>query len=234
MNTDFDVIVIGAGPAGYTAAERAGARGRRVLLIEKDQPGGLCLNAGCIPSKTLLFSAKLYAQMQQGARYGVHAADLRFQLAEVIARKERLVQQLRDGVLYLMHRRSVTVVSGEAELLDRQTVRVQSTDYRAPALILAAGSSHVRPDIPGIDLPHVLNTTQMLDMTTMPTGLVILGSDGIGMGFATSFGLAGVPVTVIEAGPEILPALDAELAALLRKEMPYVTFITAAQVERIT
>src|SRR5688572_32536784 len=112
MNTDFDLIIIGAGPGGYTAAERAGARGKKVLLVEKGHVGGLCLNAGCIPSKTLLFSAKLFAQMQHSANYGIHADNVLFNLAEVASRKQHLVQTLREGVMYLMNRYNVTVIQG--------------------------------------------------------------------------------------------------------------------------
>lgn len=217
--TDYDVIVIGAGPGGYVAADRAALRGRRVLLIERGQLGGVCLNAGCIPTKTLLHSAKLYAQLLAGGKYGVEVEAARFSLATAQARKGRVVAGLRDGIDYQMSRRGVSVVKGSARFIDRQTVDVDGVRYRGDDLIIATGASPVIPAIPGIDLPHVLTTTQLLERETLPQSLVILGGGALALGLATIFGLVGVPVTLIEPGAQLLPALDSEIVSLLTQEL---------------
>jgi dihydrolipoamide dehydrogenase len=217
--TDYDVIIIGGGPGGYVAADRLGVRGFRVLLIERDQLGGVCLNAGCIPTKALLYAAKLYTQALNASKYGVEIRSARFNWAAAQERKASVVANLRDGVAYQMGRRSVTVVSGAARVLDRQTVAVDDVRYRAQQLIIATGASPYIPDLPGVDLPHVHTTTGILSLEKLPRHLVVLGGGAIALGVATIFGLVGVNVHVVEAGAQLLPTLDSELTAMLAQEL---------------
>ncbi|MCB0172115.1 MAG: dihydrolipoyl dehydrogenase [Anaerolineae bacterium] len=229
----YDLIVIGAGPGGYIAAERAGAKGKKAVLIEKEHLGGVCLNRGCIPSKTLLYSAKLFTQARHSQVYGVYVENSYFDLSQVMARKQKTVETLRRGIAFQMKRHHVEVVQGEATLVDRHTVQVNGSQYRADNIIIATGSSPIQPPIPGADQPHVLTSDQILDIDALPESLVIIGGGVIGCEFASFFSSVGVKVAVIEMLPEILPMMDAELAAMLRKSMKGVDFYIGCKVQCI-
>ncbi|MBC8171704.1 MAG: dihydrolipoyl dehydrogenase [Anaerolineae bacterium] len=217
--THYDLIIIGAGPGGYIAAERAGAQGKKVLLIEKAQPGGVCLNRGCIPTKALLASAKLYAQMQNAAKFGVMVENPRFDFSTALARKDRIVQTLREGVVYQMERRGVDLLTGIATFVDRRTIEVNGTPYQADHIIIATGSTSLRPKLPGVDLPHVLTLPQSLEITTLPEKMVMIGADPIALSVATIFALVGVQVMVISDQPELLPDFDPEIITTLKLEL---------------
>ena len=229
----YDLIVIGAGPGGYIAAERAGAKGKKAVLIEKEHLGGVCLNRGCIPSKTLLYSAKLFTQARHSQVYGVYVENSYFDLSQVMARKQKTVETLRRGIAFQMKRHHVEVVQGEATLVDRHTVQVNGSQYRADNIIIATGSSPIQPPIPGADQPHVLTSDQILDIDALPESLVIIGGGVIGCEFASFFSSVGVKVAVIEMLPEILPMMDAELATMLRKSMKGVDFHIGCKVQCI-
>ncbi|HRV94042.1 MAG TPA: dihydrolipoyl dehydrogenase [Anaerolineae bacterium] len=229
----YDLIVIGAGPGGYIAAERAGAKGKKALLIEKEHLGGVCLNRGCIPSKTLLYSAKLFTQAQHSQAYGVYVENPYFDLSQVMARKQKTIETLRRGIAFQMKRHHVEVVQGEATLVDRRTVQVNDSLYQADNIIIATGSSPIQPPIPGADQPHVLTSDQILDIDALPESLVIIGGGVIGCEFASFFSSVGVKVAVIEMLPEILPMMDAELATMLRKSMKGVDFHIGCKVQCI-
>lgn len=229
----YDLIVIGAGPGGYIAAERAGAKGKKAVLIEKEHLGGVCLNRGCIPSKTLLYSAKLFTQARHSQAYGVYVENPYFDLSQAMARKQKTVETLRRGIAFQMKRHHVEVVQGEATLVDRRTVQVNGSQYRADNIIIATGSSPIQPPIPGADQPHVLTSDQILDIDALPESLVIIGGGVIGCEFASFFSSVGVKVAAIEMLPEILPMMDAELAAMLRKSMKGVDFHIGCKVQSI-
>lgn len=231
----YDLIIIGGGPGGYVAAERAGEQGLKVLLVEKAHLGGVCLNCGCIPSKTLLNSAKVYHHAAHGDAYGVTAENVTFDLGVVMKRKAKIVQTLRKGVAGVMKRCKVTVVEGEATLEDRNRVRVGDDVYEGRNIMIAAGSSPARPPIPGIDDETVYDSTGILELDKLPESVVVVGGGIIGCEFACFFGSIGVPVTVVEMLPEICPSVDAEIAGMLRKELTArdVTFHVGARVEKI-
>ncbi len=231
----YDLIVIGSGPGGYVAAERAGEQGKKVLLIEKGELGGVCMNCGCVPSKTLLNSSKVYYYATHGEAYGVKSENVSFDLAAVIARKKKVVETLRKGVAGLMKRNKVTVVKGEAKLVSRREVCVGDEVYEGDAIMIAVGSSPAKPPIPGIDNDCVYDSTRLLDLETMPENLVVVGGGVIGCEFACFFGTLGVPVTVIEMLPEICPAVDPQIAKMLRQELTKrnITFHVGARVESI-
>lgn len=232
--SQYDLIVVGAGPGGYIAAERAGALGKKVLLIEKDHMGGVCTNRGCIPTKSLLNSAKQYLHAREGARFGVHADGVRFDIGEAQAWKNETIETLRSGISFLMKSNKVDVVSGTAEFVDAHHVKVGETAYEGDFLILAMGSSPVVPPIPGATLPHVVTSDGILEMKTLPKKLVIVGGGVIGVEFASFYSMVGVDVTVIEMMPEILPMMDAEFATLMRREMKGVSFNLGCKVTGIT
>ena len=231
-----DLIVIGAGPGGYVAAERAAAKGLKVLLIENRKLGGVCLNEGCIPSKTLLNSAKIYSYATHSAAYGVTAQGVTFDFAAVQARKTKVMDTLRNGIAGLMKKFKVEVLQGTAKLDAQRRVVVDGQTYEAKNILIATGSSPARPPIPGADLPGVVDSTGILNLEKLPKSLVIIGGGVIGCEFACFFGSVGVPVTVIEMLPEICPQVDAELAKMLRSELAKknISFHLGAKVLEIT
>lgn len=233
---DADLIIIGGGPAGYVAAERAGARGLKTILIEADRLGGVCLNCGCIPSKALLGAAKRFYDATHGEPYGLTVTGATFDFGQAQAHKTQVMDTLRKGVTGLMRKHKIEVIEGRATLRSDRTVAVGERVLSAPNILLATGSSPARPPIPGADLPHVVDSTGLLNLATLPKQLVIVGGGIIGCEFACCFGSLGVPVTVIEMLPEICPTVDPDIARILRTELGRkgVTFHTGARVEAIT
>lgn len=230
----YDLIVIGSGPGGYVAAERAGALGKSVLIIEKENFGGVCTNRGCIPTKSLLNSAKTYKHAQEGGSFGVHAEGVSFSLAEAMAWKNETIKTLRSGIEFLMKSNKVETVFGEAVFVDAHHVQVGEQVYEGSYLILATGSSPFVPPIPGSKLPHVLTSDGILDVQEVPSSLVIIGGGVIGIEFASFFSMIGTKVTVIEMMNEILPMMDAEFAKLMRRELKGVDFHLGCKVEEVT
>lgn len=236
MSEKKDLIIIGGGPAGYVAAERAGAAGLSVLLAEERHLGGVCLNEGCIPSKTLLNSAKIYYYATHGSAYGVNAGDVTFDFETAMARKAKVIETLRKGVAGLMKRFKVTVIEGRAKLSADRRVVVGDDTYEADNILVATGSSPARPPIPGIELPNVVDSSGILSLDKLPASLVVVGGGVIGCELACFFGSLGIPVTVVEMLPEICPSVDADLAKILRSELgkKNITFHLGARVEEIT
>ena len=232
----FDLIVIGAGPAGYVSAERAAARGMKVLLVESRRLGGVCLNEGCIPSKTLLNSAKIYRYAMHSEAYGVKATGVEFDLTKVMARKTQVMDTLRNGIAGLMRKSKIEVVVGTAKLQAERKVEINGQIYQAKNILISTGSSPAKPPIPGCDLPGVLDSTGILNLEKLPKSVVIIGGGVIGCEFACFFGSVGVPVTVIEMLPEICPQMDRDITKNLRVELSKkdVTFHTDAKVLEIT
>jgi len=230
----YDLIIIGAGPGGYVAAERAGEKGKKVLLIEKSHMGGVCTNVGCIPTKALLNAAKHYVHAREGAKYGVRTGTVEFDLASAMAWKQDTIETLRKGIEFLMKKSNVTVVNGTAEWLDDQHVAVDGTVYEGRNLLLATGSSPIIPPISGIDDPRVMTSTEILSVESIPEQLVIIGGGVIGIEFASFFSSVGSQVTVIEMMPEIVPLMEPEFSKLLRREMKSVNFKLGCRVDAIT
>ena len=232
----FDLIVIGAGPAGYVAAERAGAAGKRVLLIEREEHlGGVCLNWGCVPTKALLACAKVYYQASHGDAYGVSGA-VQFDLAKAMARKQKTQDGLRMGIKGLMKKFKVEVQRGEAKLTGKNAVQVGDTTYQAANILVCTGSRPAKPPIPGLTLPHVCDSSAILNITALPKRLVIIGGGVIGVEFACFFASVGVAVEVVELLPEITPGIDGDCAKTLRTELTGkgVTFHLGRKVSKVT
>jgi len=229
----YDIIIIGSGPGGYVAAERAAAKGKSVLLIERAELGGVCTNWGCIPTKSLLNSAKLYAHASDSERFGVRSEKVSFSLKDAMAWKDDTVETLRKGIGFLMKKYSVEVRFAEAECLDPSRVRAGDETFSCTDLIIAAGSSAALPPIPGIDQDHVMTNREVLSIEQLPEKLAVIGGGVIGMEFASFFSQVGVEVHVIEMLDEVLPLMDPEMAKLMRREMKQVTYHLGARVTEI-
>ena len=217
----FDLAIIGGGPAGYVAAERAGAAGLSVVLFEKRELGGVCLNEGCVPTKTLLYSAKMYDHATGGKKYGITAGEVAYEYKKIVDRKTKVVRKLVAGIKMKMEATNVTVVRGEAmiEHGDVQSVAIACDGecYEAKKLLVCTGSEAFVPPIPGVDGNEaVLTNREMLALTEAPASLVVIGGGVIGMEFASFCNSLDIPVTVIEMMPEILGGMDKEVSEMLR------------------
>ncbi len=221
----FDLIVIGGGPAGYLAAERAGHAGMNTLLIEKRFIGGVCLNEGCIPSKALLYSAKLYDGATHGEKYGITVENAKLDHEVVVNRKNKVVKTLVTGVKAKLKKNHVTVAEGVAEIIGKGAegyeVKVGENTYSGQRLLIAAGSVPVVPPIPGVkegvEKGYVLTNREILDLKEIPTSLVIVGGGVIGLEMASYFNSAGSKVTVVEMLDHIAGPTDSEISEILLK-----------------
>ena len=219
----FDLLVIGGGPGGYLCAERAAQGGMKVALFEKKALGGTCLNEGCIPTKTLLNSSKMYRHAMESEAYGVTATGVTFDHAKVIARKNKVVKTLVSGVGATMSANKVTVITGEAAIAGRAdegfAVNANGETYIGRRLAIASGSETVVPPVPGLKeglaAGFVVTNREVLDMTELPRDLVVIGGGVIGLEMAYYFASVGVKVTVIEMMPKIAGATDPEICKVL-------------------
>lgn len=214
----YQVAIIGGGPAGYTAAEAAGRAGLSVVLFEKQTVGGVCLNEGCIPTKTLLYAAKTYDNACHAQKYAVSAQNVSFDLPKIIARKQKVVRKLVLGVKAKLTGAGVVLVSGTAVVEDEHHVRCNDEVYECENLLLCTGSETVIPPIPGLAEVPYWTHREALDAKELPRSLAIIGGGVIGMEFASFFNSLGTEVTVVEMTDEILGGMDRELSALLRAE----------------
>lgn len=230
----YDLIIIGAGPGGYLAAERAGAKGKNVLLIEKEETlGGVCLNKGCIPTKTLLNSAKIFHKAQNSEMYGVTVSNAKYDFDKAMAWKGKVVKLMTKGVAFKMKSNNVTTVYGEAKFADKNTVSVNEKLYRGNNIIIATGSSPTVIPIEGINQPHVITSDEVFNIKKLPKKLVVIGGGVIGLEFASYFSMIGVDVTVLEMLPEVLPNVDAEIAKMLRTSIKDCNVLTNVKAQKI-
>ena len=236
----YFLAIIGGGPAGYTAAEIASKAGKDVVLFEQNTLGGTCLNVGCIPTKTLLYSAKQYYNATHGDKYGVTAENVAFDYVKMQQRKTKVVRKLVAGIRAKLNNEHCTVINGAASVLSYQpsVISLQCNDehYEAENLLICTGSTNFVPPIPGIqDNDHVWDSTAALDAKELPQSIAIVGGGVIGMEFATLYHELGIPVTVIEAMPTILPNIDPDIVAILREkyEKAGIKILTDTKVEKI-
>lgn len=232
MVTHHDIIIIGAGPGGYETALAAAKAGKRVLIIEKSELGGTCLNCGCIPTKALRHTALVYQQCRQAASAGVDCTGVALDFPRAMQRKDEVVQKLREGIQTLLG--DVDVIRGEASFTPQGYVEVNGEVYHAPQIIIATGSRPATLNIEGAEL--ALDSTAMLSLADLPASLAIIGGGVIGMEFASIFNTLGSEVTVIEWAPEIIPGMDADIAKRLRMLLKRrgINFILGARVENIS
>ncbi|MCX6237207.1 MAG: dihydrolipoyl dehydrogenase [Bacteroidia bacterium] len=241
MSTTFDLAIIGGGPAGYVAAERAGKKGLKVVLIEKSELGGVCLNEGCIPTKTLLYSAKLYDNALGSSKYGVETKEVTFDFSKMMARKQKVVKKLVGGVGMKMKEHHVEVIKSEAYIKGRSAEGIEitagNTEVLATNLLICTGSEAMMPPIPGLGAPGelILTNREILELKERPDSLVIIGGGVIGLEFASFFNSLGTKVTIIEMLDEILTGMDREMSEMLRQMYTKkgITFNISAKVTEV-
>jgi len=243
---NYDLIIIGAGPGGYNAADYAARNGLSVLIVENSHVGGTCLNVGCIPTKALCRNAEVAELLKDSATYGIIHERLRvgelcsgigltIDYSAIVRRKDEIVGQLRSGVEGILSQPGIRLVSGSASFVSPTTIQVeypnlpndqttnppndQPEQFSASDIIIATGSEPRMIPIPGIDQPNVLTSTSLLGISSLPRSLAIVGAGVIGMEMASVFASLGTKVSVIEFLPECLPMVDAEVARRLRQTM---------------
>ena len=236
----YFLAIIGGGPAGYTAAEKASKAGKDVILFEQNAVGGTCLNVGCIPTKSLLYGAKQYYNATHANKYGVTAENVTFDFAAMQKRKTIVVRKLVAGIKQRLNNEHCTLVTGFAKVESRTdelvTISCGDQTYEAENLMICTGSTNFVPPIPGIkENPAIWDSTDALAATELPKSIIIVGGGVIGMEFATLYHELGVPVTVIEALPTILPNLDPEVVAVLAEKYKKagINILTSTKVEKI-
>jgi dihydrolipoamide dehydrogenase len=220
----YDMLVIGGGPGGYVAAIKGAQLGLSVMLVEKEEVGGICLNHGCIPTKTLLKNVKVYDYVRHASTYGVTVGgDVSFDWAAMLKRKDSVVKRLTGGVGMLLKKNKVTVVKGEADIVSKDTVKVANETYKAKNIVIATGASPVVPPIKGLkemfEKGFVKTSREMLTIENAPKKLVIIGGGVIGVEFASIFSTLGSDVTVIERLDGILPMMDDDIRDAYLKVM---------------
>lgn len=214
----YDIIIIGSGPGGYVAAVRASQLGRRVAVVERAEAGGTCLNWGCIPTKALLKSAKVYSYCRNAAHYGVELEDEpKPDLAKIVARSRTVAENMNKGVQMLLKRNNVDVLQGFGRLVSASTVDVDGTLYEADHIILATGARPREMGFMPIDHRYVLSSKDALALETLPATMIVVGSGAIGSELAFFYASLGVKVTIVEYMPQIMPLEDEEVAKTIER-----------------
>ena len=222
----YDIAIIGGGPGGYVAAEKAGKNGLKTILFEKKDLGGVCLNEGCIPTKTLLYSAKLYDQARKSEKYGVRVEGAELDYKKMTDRKTKVTRKLVAGIGLRMKGAAVEVVKAEAMIEGRTEegairIAAEGQTYEAKNLLICTGSETFVPPISGLDMEAndaIVTSRELLALKEAPTSLVVIGGGVIGIEFASLYNSLGAEVHVVEMLPEILGAMDAEISAMLRAQ----------------
>lgn len=236
-NFDFDVAIIGGGPAGYVAAIRAAQLGGKVAVFERDTLGGTCLNRGCIPTKTYLKTAEYIRCIHHAGERGITltSTETGVDMPRVRAYKDKVVRKLTGGVAALLKSRDVTVIKGDARLVDKNTVQCGGKTTTAASVILCGGSRPGVLPLPGIDSPRVVDSDAMLDAENVSPRLAVIGGGVIGCEIATAFAAFGGKVTVIEALDRLVPMFDAEISTVIHAslERSGIAVLTGRTVEKI-
>jgi dihydrolipoamide dehydrogenase len=241
--SNYDIAIIGGGPGGYVAAIKAAQWGKKVCLIEKGELGGVCLNEGCIPTKTLLKSVDVLHTVRKCAEFGVTGVDIApaaIDMAKLQEHKKRVVKKLTGGVGYLLKGNGVMVVRGAASFVDKETIKVGDEEIKAAKIIIATGSRPAQLPIPitagakGVPVP-IITSTEVLEMTEIPQSVVIIGGGVIGIEFAYIFAQLGSKVTVVEMMERILPMVDEEITEAVAKMLKGlgIEIFTSAKVSAI-
>lgn len=232
---NFDLGIVGGGPAGYTAAFQARKRGMDVVLFEKDELGGVCLNRGCIPTKTILHSAEVFEQMKSAAELGIESDNLRANFSKVMEHKDKIVEKLRKNLALSLKNSGTVVIKEFAEILDSHTIKAGGQTYHCEKIISAIGS--VPSDLPAVkfDGKFILSSDDILNLKVLPKSIVIAGSGAIGTEWARIFASFGVDVTVVEFAPHLLPNADVEVSKRLERifKAGKIKYYTSTAVERV-
>ncbi|NTW72652.1 MAG: dihydrolipoyl dehydrogenase [Eubacteriaceae bacterium] len=237
---EFDIVVLGAGPGGYVAAIRAAQLGAKTAIIEKQYFGGTCLNVGCIPTKTLVKNAEILHHIEHAGARGIIVAKPEIDMKKVKQNKDKVVKQLTGGVGALLKSNGIRIYDGLGVVNNDDTINISEGKdlgkiVKFKKLIIATGSLPMVPPIPGLDLPGILTSTEILDLTEIPKELVIIGGGVIGSEFATIYNAFGTKVTVVEMLPKLIPNMDQDLSAALEDALKKakVKVMTSAKVEKV-
>lgn len=235
MVEKFDLGIIGGGPAGYTAALHAKNSGLSVVLFEKDKVGGVCLNRGCIPTKTILHSAELYEELKCAEELGIHIENLSVEFSQVVKRKDTVVEKLRKGLELSLKNSGVMVVNTEASPVSEHQIKADNKIYECHKILMATGSKPRELENLKFDHKFILNSDDILDLTELPENILIVGSGAIGTEWARIFSAFGVSVTVVEAAEHLLPLADVEISKRLERifKTKKIKFYTSTTVEKI-
>lgn len=217
MQERYDLLVIGSGPGGYVAAIKAAKMGMRTAIIENREIGGTCLNRGCIPTKTLMYSSHMYAKAQEFDELGIHCIGLSYDLNKIQDRKDQVVDKIRQGIRTLLNTNGVTIIEGMATIMNAHNIRIQSKEdeafIEASNILIATGSKPVIPGIEGIHSKNVVTSDELLSQRDrLYPRLIIIGGGVIGMELATYYLEMGCEVEVIEAMDRILPNMEKEIS----------------------
>jgi pyruvate/2-oxoglutarate dehydrogenase complex dihydrolipoamide dehydrogenase (E3) component len=234
--TKFDAIVIGSGQAGNPLAQKLADQGWSVALIEQGQLGGTCVNSGCTPTKTMMASAQVAHYARSAARWGVQAADVRADLARIVARKDQIVGQWRSGLeKKLQDRKNLHWYRGHARFVAPHRVRVGEEELESDRIFIDAGARTIIPHVEGLDRVNYLTNASILELTELPEHLLILGGGYIGLEFGQMFRRFGSQVTIVDHNDQILPREDADVVDDLREalESEGIRFVLRAQADRV-
>ncbi len=232
---NFDLGIIGGGPAGYTAALHAASLGQKVILFEKENIGGVCLNKGCIPTKSILHASELYYKMQNCADCGISTENIVLDYSKVIERKNQIIEKLKKGIELALKNSKVTVVKAEAQLIDARTIKAENIEYNCEKVICATGSSPRL--VKGLEFDHefLLSSDDILNMDKLPQSILIIGSGAIGIEWARIMSNFGVETTVVELAPHLLPLADIEVSKRIERifKTRKIKFYTETSVEKV-
>ncbi|MBA7547268.1 Dihydrolipoyl dehydrogenase [subsurface metagenome] len=220
--SEINVVIIGGGPGGYVAAIKAAHLGLKAVLVEKDKLGGVCLNKGCIPTKSLISTAEVLNHIQRAGEFGIQVKDYSFDFPAIMKRKDLITRRLSSGVEQLMKANQVRVIRGEGQIVEPGTVEIldvegQKEVIKTKNIIIATGSRVQKPPIPGIDLEGVITSEEALSLKKLPSKIVIIGGGTIGIEFACFFKTLGIEVSVVEMLPRILSTIDEEITQRLTR-----------------
>ena len=240
MAKQYDIIVVGGGPGGYVAAIKAAQLGAKTALVEKEVVGGICLNHGCIPTKTFLKSAKVYKTLQHSNDYGVTSTgSIGFDWSKIVSRKDGVVKQLTGGVAFLLKKNGVDVYNGFGDIKSANEVVVNGESLQTKNVIIATGASAIVPPIPGVEDAYkkgiVVTSRELLAIQNYPKSILIVGGGVIGVEFATVFNSFGSKVTIIEKMDGILPTMDEEVRVAYTKTLKRdgIEILTGAEVKSV-
>ncbi len=235
MVAKFDFGIVGGGPAGYTAAFQARKAGKSVVLFEKDLIGGVCLNRGCIPTKTILHSAELLEEMKNSACLGIESEGVKVDFEKVMVHKDEVVAKIRKNLELALKNSGTVVIKETAEILNSHTISAGNEIYECREIICATGSKPAIPPAFNFDGKFILNSDDILNLRTLPKSVVIAGSGAIGTEWARIFSAFGVNVTVVELAEHLLPLADIEVSKRLERifKSKKIKFFTSTSVEKV-
>ncbi|MBA7609066.1 Dihydrolipoyl dehydrogenase [subsurface metagenome] len=218
--SEKDVVIIGGGPGGYVAAIRAAQLGANVAVVEKDRLGGTCLNRGCIPTKALTRSVEVLREARRANEFGIEIGNIKTNFQKIMARKSRISDNLVSGVKWLMKANKISVHTGIGRIVSPHLVKVNDEEIATRKLIIATGSKSALLPIPGLYLPGVLTTDDILELTELPESLVVIGGSHVGVEFASIFSALGTKVTIVKRRPLQLEPVDEEIGQRFTQTLP--------------